>query len=311
MQSTRKRNQTLYICINYPPRALDRFKSYLRQRPSLAYRDFFLDALAADDCLKEWQFSIGERREMLYIHVSLIQLFILQRLSFGKEKLYEDEFIHFDAATRQLHNLARHWLTLQQDCLDFQTQLDFLRGTYTKYTQILQDDKNGWELDRTFSTGESLDVLRAQCENYVRWITVYGERTNIRINLVSITLPLLASSAYTNQIPQLFHLANQRESRTNTQIATLTAKVAEQTQRDSSSMITIAAVTMLFLPGTFVCAVLSTTFFDFGPDNVLVSRKWWILPAATIPLTVVTFIVWLGWQYFKVRRARKPALKIA
>jgi hypothetical protein len=66
---------------------------------------------------------------------------------------------------------------------------------------------------------------------------------------------------------QLFHLANQRESKTNTQIATSTAEVARQTQRDSASMITIAAVTMLFLPGTFISAILSTTFFDYGDDG--------------------------------------------
>jgi hypothetical protein len=51
---------------------------------------------------------------------------------------------------------------------------------------------------------------------------------------------------------QLFHLANQAESRDNKEIAALTARIAQQTQRDSASMITIAAVTMFFLPGTFV-----------------------------------------------------------
>jgi hypothetical protein len=51
---------------------------------------------------------------------------------------------------------------------------------------------------------------------------------------------------------KLFHRANQEENRTNTRIANLTAKIAQRTQRDSGSMITIAAVTMFFLPGTFV-----------------------------------------------------------
>lgn len=51
---------------------------------------------------------------------------------------------------------------------------------------------------------------------------------------------------------KLFHRANQEENRTNTRIANLTAKIAQRTQRDSASMITIAAVTMFFLPGTFI-----------------------------------------------------------
>lgn len=65
-------------------------------------------------------------------------------------------------------------------------------------------------------------------------------------------------------------------------------------------MITIAAVTMFFLPGTFISAILSTTFFDYGVNGLSVSKKWWILPAATIPLTLVVFGIWVGWRYWKL-----------
>ena len=44
-------------------------------------------------------------------------------------------------------------------------------------------------------------------------------------------------------------------------------------------MITMAAVTMLFLPGTFISSILSTTFFDYGEDKLSVSKEWWVLPA--------------------------------
>ena len=64
-------------------------------------------------------------------------------------------------------------------------------------------------------------------------------------------------------------------------------------------MITIAALTMLFLPGTFISAILSTTFFEFHADGIVVSKKWWILPATTLPLMVVVFAIWFGWQYMK------------
>jgi hypothetical protein len=124
---------------------------------------------------------------------------------------------------------------------------------------------------------------------------------------------------------KLFYRMNLRESRTNTRIANLTAEVTRLTQRDSASMITIAAVTMFFLPGTFVSvsslpagvfslrtprggiadgyeAVLSTTFFDFGDHNLAVSSQWWIFPAAVIPLTVVVFGVWYAWLRLRIRR---------
>ena len=54
------------------------------------------------------------------------------------------------------------------------------------------------------------------------------------------------------RIDLFFNLANQNDNRTNLEIASTTKDIAEKTRNDSSSMITIAALTMLFLPGTFV-----------------------------------------------------------
>jgi hypothetical protein len=61
-------------------------------------------------------------------------------------------------------------------------------------------------------------------------------------------------------------------------------------------MITLAAVTMVFLPGTFISAILSTTVFDYGQDELQVSRQWWLLVVTTVPLTAVVFLFWAGWR---------------
>ena len=76
-------------------------------------------------------------------------------------------------------------------------------------------------------------------------------------------------------------------------------------------MITMAAVTMLFLPGTFISAILSTTFFDYGEDGLSVSRKWWILPASTIPTTVGVFAVWLAWRWWRIQKQSAELLRNA
>ncbi|KAF2263761.1 hypothetical protein CC78DRAFT_266653 [Lojkania enalia] len=264
-QFLRTHHSRTYFCINYPCLAFDRFKSYLQHNPKLAYREFFLDALAADDSLDVWQTNIGKRREMLL----------------GHERKYEGEHFDFNTAPRELHRLSRDWHILGQDCRDLLAQLDFLLAMYTKYMAILPEA--GWEVEKSSNTDESLAVYRSMCDNLERWTAVYKDRTNLRINL-------------------LFHLANQRESRTNTEIASSTAIVAEQTQRDSASMITIAAVTMFFLPGTFVSAILSTTFFDYSDNGLHVSNKWWILLAATLPLTILVFGIWLSWRYFRIKK---------
>ena len=72
-------------------------------------------------------------------------------------------------------------------------------------------------------------------------------------------------------------------------------------------MITIAAATMLFLPGTFVCTIVSTNLFDFGNEGLQVSSQWWILLAAAIPLTFAVFGIWVGWQRMRRQSQRLKA----
>ncbi|KAF1947773.1 hypothetical protein EJ02DRAFT_390991 [Clathrospora elynae] len=273
----RTQSHSTYFCINYPAHGMTRLRTIVKSNPSLLHRDFLLDALVADDSLKQWQHEIGNRRD------------VLQQF----ERQYDDEATDFKVSTIQLHRLARHWITLGQDSQDFYAQLSFLRESYVMYKKALGAEAAPWGFDKTADMYESFDMLLSQCDTCIRWTNVYNERTSLRINL-------------------LFHLANQRESKTNTQIATSTAEVARQAQRDSASMITIAALTILFLPGTFISAILSTTFFDYGDDGLHVSTRWWILLATTIPLTIAVFAVWLGWRYVRLRKQQGEApIKLA
>ncbi|KAF2028023.1 hypothetical protein EK21DRAFT_114227 [Setomelanomma holmii] len=184
--------------------------------------------------------------------------------------------------------MSRHWLTLGQDCIDLHAQLIFLRDAYVLFKEMIGKQAQMWPVDKKIDMGESFDMLKSQIDICMRWTRQYHERTNIRINL-------------------LFHFANQRESRTNTEITASTAKVAEQTQRDSASMTTIAAVTMIFLPGTFISAILSMAFFDYDDSGVRVSTKWCILLAATISLNIIGFAVWLYWRYVRLKKTQIEA----
>lgn len=132
---------------------------------------------------------------------------------------------------------------------------------------------------------KALESTNSTCRFWSRRVTTYLERTNIRINLVSSKSRYLVTglaSVYTDPDPsQMHHLLAQNTS-------TLATDVALQTQRDSESLFTLAMVTAVFLPGTFVCvcyaldlsppathldgkkaddfhqSVLSTTFFSYG-----------------------------------------------
>jgi Mg2+ and Co2+ transporter CorA len=78
--------------------------------------------------------------------------------------------------------------------------------------------------------------------------------------------------------------------------------IAEDTHRDSASMKTIAALTMVFLPATFVATFFSMGFFHFGVnDNVQlkVAPLWWLYLVVTIPLTVMVLVAWVWWLKLK------------
>ncbi|KAH6616704.1 hypothetical protein C7974DRAFT_416821 [Boeremia exigua] len=341
IHAIREKHRSTYFCINYPSGARERIRAIFqhKDRRHILHRDFFLDTLVADDSLKQWQLEIGQRRVMLLSiektlekpstdgwasttnpeeytssrnnnkdnAPSVLKSFykyekrdIEQQpgdTATGPRKVDTEQFwreqllmsfgnpenpqeIDFDKATRHLHKMVRHWLGLRQDCEDLLAQLKFLQNTYRKFKERRGRD---WVFDRRADAEESFEVLISQCDVCVRWTQVYLDRTQLRINM-------------------LFHLANQ-------QTAADTARIAEQTQRDSASMITIAAVTMLFLPGTFICAILSTTFFDFGEAALQVSSQWWVLPAATIPLTVAVFGIWWGWQQLRRQRQLRKVTK--
>lgn len=76
-------------------------------------------------------------------------------------------------------------------------------------------------------------------------------------------------------------------------------------------MKTLAAVTMIFLPGTFVATLFSMPLFDWdkaAPNTTgMVSDRFWIYWVVTIPLTSLTIILWAVWIRMQIRRKVKRA----
>ena len=71
--------------------------------------------------------------------------------------------------------------------------------------------------------------------------------------------------------------------------------VAVETRRDSTSMKTIASLTMVYLPSTFAATMFSTGFFnvpDSGSGLVVSSAIWKFIIVAAI-LTGITIGVWV------------------
>ena len=92
---------------------------------------------------------------------------------------------------------------------------------------------------------------------------------------------------------QIYNLTANRDSITSLKIAEESTNIAHETRRDSTSMKTIATLTMFYLPATFVCSFFGTNFFALNTNGgggpiFVVSELWWVYLAAAIPLTLLT-----------------------
>jgi hypothetical protein len=171
-----------------------------------------------------------------------------------------------------LHRLAKIFHILLEDFNDLEERVIFLikaAETFTKAVAL-----HGRSIGTT-SEIYMLEYLLSFCKHSKRWISNYKDRTNIRINLVNGTPDTRCIKLYAN-VRKAFHLSSQEDNKLNVQISNATTAIARDAQRDSSSMITIAAVTMFFLPGTFICVSnpqLFSIFYLEGITNCSISTR--------------------------------------
>ncbi|KAI1179870.1 hypothetical protein F4777DRAFT_402603 [Nemania sp. FL0916] len=78
-------------------------------------------------------------------------------------------------------------------------------------------------------------------------------------------------------------------------------EIAKATSRDSKYMRSIALVTMVFLPGTFVAGVFSMTFFDWSNNGQpAISKYFWIYVVIAALVTLLTLGLW--YHFNTIRR---------
>ncbi|PVI03333.1 hypothetical protein DM02DRAFT_726532 [Periconia macrospinosa] len=78
----------------------------------------------------------------------------------------------------------------------------------------------------------------------------------------------------------------------------LSRDVAHNSKRDSAAMKTIALVTLLFLPPTFVATLFGMSMFDWNgekPGTDPLSSYFWIYWVIAAPLTFAVWFVWRIW----------------
>ncbi|KAI1339686.1 hypothetical protein F5Y15DRAFT_415606 [Xylariaceae sp. FL0016] len=90
----------------------------------------------------------------------------------------------------------------------------------------------------------------------------------------------------------LYALMTHEDASVNTELAESSRHIAEAAKRDSSSMKTVAIMTMAFLPGTFIAALFAVPSLNWDSNSV-VQSNFWVYWAFTLPATALVFLIWL------------------
>lgn len=103
-------------------------------------------------------------------------------------------------------------------------------------------------------------------------------------------------SAVDSIINQSDNKVSLKNAAASTKIAEQSRRIAEETRRDSTSMKTIASLTMVYLPSTFAATVFGTGFFTYqvGDETIFrVSAQIWKLIVTALVLSALTVGIWV------------------
>ncbi|KDR76469.1 hypothetical protein GALMADRAFT_246836 [Galerina marginata CBS 339.88] len=260
----------------------------------LLLRPLAIDMFLAEDCITKWTQRVAQTRNEL--------------LEYEKPLPDELDYDITAKAVEKLHQVSQLFQIIRDILTDVQDQFNFLVTTLGHhhdckrvvafgFISSLPSDGSDSLGDIDTSVDESLAFLCSKNQILKRWVLNYTERTQVQIN-------------------RFFNHATQKDSAINLDISKLTSEIAVSSQRDSSAMITMAAVTMFFLPGTFMSALFSMVFFNIetnpaGQVVFSVAPQWWIFPVVTIPLTILVFLIWIVWMRIRDQRRRSEVILAA
>ncbi|KAL5043617.1 hypothetical protein BDW71DRAFT_117924 [Aspergillus fruticulosus] len=111
-----------------------------------------------------------------------------------------------------------------------------------------------------------------------------------------------------SQLQIIYNLIAQRDNKDNLKMAQISTRIANTTKNDSYAMRTLALMSVIFLPATFIASFFSMGMFDWqAPEGSrVVTPHLWIYWAITVPLTLIVTAIWLMLFKRHLRREKFP-----
>ncbi|KIX07247.1 uncharacterized protein Z518_01900 [Rhinocladiella mackenziei CBS 650.93] len=183
----------------------------------------------------------------------------------------------------------------------FQQQIKFISRCNAKHRHALNTRA---ETASGGGTGRGYEAALRECDELDAFMDVMWDYTFVHLFDADSLGERLA-----NAMSAVFQLTTQRDSRASLAIADINNELAWQGKTTNTSMQTIAFVSLLFLPGTFVASFFDTPIFNFPtPQNgrqVVVPQPFWIYWTVS---GVLTLALGVGWMSY-LRRRREMDLR--
>ncbi|KAK8101340.1 hypothetical protein PG999_011714 [Apiospora kogelbergensis] len=135
------------------------------------------------------------------------------------------------------------------------------------------------------------EAIKERLEGDDSWQTVHRQLCFSRQLLKGLRWRSMANEKrLQNEIQLAFHMVTQYDSG-------VSVAIGKAAKEDSAAMKTIATLTLIFLPPTFISSVFSMSFFKFDTDTGwTMSNNFWIYWVWAIPMTLITSALWYYWQ---------------
>ncbi|KAJ9497766.1 hypothetical protein H2202_006799 [Exophiala xenobiotica] len=184
----------------------------------------------------------------------------------------------------------------------FQQQIKFISRCNAGYRLSLTSlDSSSSSSSSPTTTASNFEALLRECDELQFYMDVMWDYT-----FVHLTDADSLGERLQNAMNSVFQLTTQRDSRASLAIADINNELAWQGRNNNTAMMTIAFISLLFLPGTFVASFFQTPIFNFpDPDptednrHIIVAKPFWIYWTVS---GVLTLGLGLGWMSYLRRR---------
>ncbi|KAJ0133829.1 ATP-dependent DNA helicase pif1 [Fusarium oxysporum f. sp. albedinis] len=158
-----------------------------------------------------------------------------------------------------------------------------------------------------FRVKKNLQTLRSQAISFKSYQETRIRRVNICLSTAFLTKLSSMLSLRTDCAIKASTEAMTRLTKANREDSIRMNEIGVAMKLDSEAMITIAKLTMFYLPLTFVATIFSMGIFNFDFENgkngrLVMSSQWWLYIIFAIPLTLGTF-----YWFRAVTRSHKQA----